>query len=112
MLFSFDIQHHNIFKKKIASFTLIDKIFNKLHEYLRDDILKTSKMGGHGAFLQVDETILNYKCKSHHGRSALNKTDALCIVKVSNSITRTHATIIPNKEAITIIPIVCGKVVN
>ncbi|KCZ80901.1 hypothetical protein H312_01674, partial [Anncaliia algerae PRA339] len=31
---------------------------------------------------------------------------------VSNSITRTYATIIPNKEAITIIPIVCGKVVN
>ncbi|KCZ80226.1 hypothetical protein H312_02376 [Anncaliia algerae PRA339] len=112
ILFSFDIQRHNIFKKKIASFTLIDKIFDKLHEYLRDDILKMSKMGGHGAFVQVDETMLNYKCKSHRGRSALNKTDALCIVEVSNSITKAYATIIPNKEASTIIPIICDKVVN
>ncbi|KCZ80500.1 hypothetical protein H312_02099 [Anncaliia algerae PRA339] len=33
ILFSFDIQRHNIFNKKIAIFSLIGKIFNKIHEY-------------------------------------------------------------------------------
>ncbi|KCZ80501.1 hypothetical protein H312_02100 [Anncaliia algerae PRA339] len=71
-----------------------------------------SKMGGHGAFVQVDETMLNHKCKLHRGLSALNKTDSFCIVEVSNSITWAYATIIPSKEASTIIPINCDKVVN
>jgi hypothetical protein len=38
------------------------------------------KLGGHGHLVNIDETMLNYKCKSHRGRSATNRTDALCIV--------------------------------
>jgi hypothetical protein len=41
------------------------------------------KLCGPVCTVQVDETILNYKCKSHRGRSHENMTDALCIVEVN-----------------------------
>ncbi|KCZ77721.1 hypothetical protein H311_01261, partial [Anncaliia algerae PRA109] len=51
-------------------------------------------------------------CKSHKGRSVLIKSDALCIVEVKNNIVKTFATIIPNKEKNTIIPIICSNVLH
>ena len=48
---------------------------------------------------------MNFKCKSHRGRSPLNRTDALCIVEVDSEghISRAFAKVIPNKKAETII---------
>lgn len=61
--------------------------------------------------MQIDETMLNYKCKSHRGRSSTNKTDALCIAELVNrKITRLFATTIPNKEERTFVPIICKQV--
>ena len=34
-------------------------------------------MGGPGKIVQIDETMLNYKAKSHRGRSPSNKTDSV-----------------------------------
>ncbi|KCZ79109.1 hypothetical protein H312_03508, partial [Anncaliia algerae PRA339] len=62
--------------------------------------------------VQIDETMLNYKCKSHRGRSPQNKTDALCIVEVGNQITRAFATIIENKKSEYIMPIICSQVAS
>ncbi|KAM0678689.1 hypothetical protein BDAP_000799 [Binucleata daphniae] len=53
--------------------------------------------------------MLNYKCKSHKGRSADNKTDTLTIVEIGNGIEMCFAKIIPDKKAITII-IICKNV--
>ena len=64
------------------------------------------KFGGYGNIVQIDETMLNYKCKSHRGRSSSNRTDALCIVEVRHGIKRAYACIIPNKESATLIPII------
>ncbi|KCZ77920.1 hypothetical protein H311_01063, partial [Anncaliia algerae PRA109] len=36
---------------------------------------------GPGSIVQIDETMMNFKCKSHRGRSTLNKTDALVIIE-------------------------------
>ncbi|KAG0442222.1 hypothetical protein DMUE_0436 [Dictyocoela muelleri] len=50
--------------------------------------------------------MLNFKSKSHRGRSALNKSDALCIVEVADKIIRIDGTIIPDKSRNTILPII------
>lgn len=71
-----------------------------------------NKVGGYGKIVQVDETMLNFKCKSHRGRSASNKSDALCIVEYDGHITRAYAELIPNKAANTLLPIICHNVVN
>lgn len=54
--------------------------------------------------------MLNFKCKSHRGRSPGNKTDALCMVEIFNQIERVYAVVIQNKKAETIIPIICNSV--
>ena len=54
--------------------------------------------------------MMNYNCKSHCGRSPTNKSDALCMVECFNGIKKAWATIIPNKKASTIIPIILRKV--
>ncbi|KCZ78086.1 hypothetical protein H311_00892 [Anncaliia algerae PRA109] len=63
------------------------------------------KFRGLGFTVQVNEIMLNFKCKFHRGISANNKSDALCIVEVGSHITRAFATVIPNKEKATILPI-------
>ncbi|KAG0424824.1 hypothetical protein DMUE_6073, partial [Dictyocoela muelleri] len=60
--------------------------------------------------VQIDETMMNYKCKSHRGRSPYNETETLCIVEVGHNITRVFATVIPNKKRKTLIPIIMKNV--
>lgn len=71
-----------------------------------------NKLGGFGKIVQIDETMLNYKCKSHRGRSSENKTDALCIVEVGINIIRVFACTIPDKKSSTLIPIICSQVAS
>ncbi len=70
------------------------------------------KLGGPGTVVQIDEIMLNYKCKSHRGRSATNKTSAICIVEVADSITKVWAEVIVNKKVETIYPIIFQRVVS
>ena len=70
------------------------------------------KLGGIGKIVQADETMLNYKYKSHRGRSLSNKTDALSIVEFKEEITRVFATVIPDRKATTILPIICEQVAS
>ncbi|KCZ82114.1 hypothetical protein H312_00389, partial [Anncaliia algerae PRA339] len=55
--------------------------------------------------------MLNFKFKSHRGRSSTNKTDALCIVEMGQRINRAFIKLITNKKAKTIIPIVCSQII-
>lgn len=91
--------------------TTIKNILRKLNNLIPITNFMNDKLGGIGKIVQVDETMLNFKCKSHRGRSPNNRTDALCIVEVNNGISRAFAQIIPNKEANSIIPIICGQVI-
>ncbi|KAM0685176.1 hypothetical protein COBT_003615 [Conglomerata obtusa] len=54
--------------------------------------------------------MFNYKCKSKRGRSAYNRTDALCIIEYANIITITFATVILDKKSNTLIPNTCSHV--
>ncbi|KCZ80115.1 hypothetical protein H312_02477 [Anncaliia algerae PRA339] len=69
-----------------------------------------NKLGGPGFVVQIDETMLNFKVKSHRGRSPNNRSDSLCIVEVRNGIERAFATLIPNKSQETILPIITRQV--
>ena len=86
--------------------TSIKKIIKKFYLLILEFEVGNNKFGGFGNIVQVDETMLNYKCKSHRGRSPSNRTDALCIVEVRHGIKRAYACIIPNKESSTLIPII------
>jgi hypothetical protein len=55
-------------------------------------------LGGPGLIVQIDETMLNYKCKSLRGRSPENHTDALCIVEVGEKIQKVWIEIILDKK--------------
>ncbi|KCZ78507.1 hypothetical protein H311_00462 [Anncaliia algerae PRA109] len=54
--------------------------------------------------------MLNFRCKSHCGRSPQNRTDALCTIEYDGKITRAFAKVIANKEANTILPIIFSQV--
>ncbi|KCZ78206.1 hypothetical protein H311_00769 [Anncaliia algerae PRA109] len=69
-------------------------------------------MGGPGFIVQIDLTMLNYKCENHRGRSPGNKTDAMCIVEVGNNICRSYATVIENKKAKYLLPIICYQIAS
>ena len=62
--------------------------------------------------VEIDDTMLNYKCKSHRGRSPGNRTDALAIVDFMNQITRAFAFVIQNKMSSTLVPIIMAQVAS
>ncbi|KCZ82279.1 hypothetical protein H312_00302, partial [Anncaliia algerae PRA339] len=78
-------------KLSISKYTL-KKIKDKLFYLMKLDFDKMNKPGGPSTIVQIDETMMNYKYKSHRGRSPLNKTDALCIVEFTDKITKAYAT--------------------
>lgn len=86
------------------------KVLNKFLNLIKINEIDNITLGGEGKLVQIDETALNHGVKSHRGRSATNKTDALCIVEYDFMITRAFACIIPDKKATTMIPIICSKV--
>lgn len=88
----------------------VSKIINHLISKIPNTDFRYNKLGGPGTIIQIDETMLNFKCKSHRGRSPLNRTDSLCIVECRESITRAYACIISDKRASTLIPIILSQV--
>ena len=88
--------------KEEVSSNSINKVLLKLKSLVSVLNFSACKLGGPGYSVQVDETMMNFKCKSHRGRSSTNKTDALCMVEVDQDghITRSFAKVIPNKRPI------------
>ena len=56
--------------------------------------------------------MLNYKCKSHRGRSPANRTDSSTIIELENHITRAFAVVIPDKTAARLVDIIHNQVVE
>ncbi|KCZ81215.1 hypothetical protein H312_01361 [Anncaliia algerae PRA339] len=88
----------------------IEKIIKKIIQNLPETDFSNNILGGPGLIIQVDETMLNYKAKSHRGCSPSSKTDSTWIVEISNSTKRVLAKVMENKKAETIIPIKCSQV--
>jgi hypothetical protein len=60
----------------------VKKIIDKLVSLIKAPNFENSKLGGPGCRVEVDETMLNFKCKSHRGRSPSNKTEAFASWKL------------------------------
>lgn len=86
------------------------KILDKLITYMSEPDFIEDRLGGPGKNVQVDETMMNYKCKSHRGRSPLNRTDSICIIEYERCIVRAFAAVIPDKRQSTIVPIIMRQV--
>ncbi|KAG0441583.1 hypothetical protein DMUE_0937 [Dictyocoela muelleri] len=110
--FSTDVPQHSINKSFGISIRTIKKVKVSFLKRVGRFDFKDDKLGGVNKEVQVDETSLNFKVKSHRGRSATNKTDAICIVELNEKITRAYACVIPNKKASTMIPIICDNVAS
>jgi hypothetical protein len=89
----------SILKTVAISKPLIRKVFKMLIQKMNLSNEMGRKLGGPGTVVQADETMMNFKCKSHRGRSPENKTYALCIVECAPHITRVWAQTIPNKKS-------------
>lgn len=92
--------------------TTVLNVVKKIIRKIPPTDFKNDKLGGGDKIVQIDETMLNFKCKSHRGRSTTNKTDALCIVEYDGEITRVFATTIIDKKARTILPHIKQQVVS
>ena len=71
---------------------------------------QNDKLGSADCHVKIDETMMNFKIKSHRGRAPSNKTDSLCIVECNPNITRVYARVIPDKKASTIVPHIINQV--
>lgn len=103
---------HSILSTVGISKPTLRKLFKTITSKMKFENEQARKLGGPGTVVQIDETMLNFKCKSHRGRSPENRTDALVIVECSPHISRVWAEVIPNKQKETILPIICNHVVN
>lgn len=101
----FSITAYSIICKKT-----ILKIIERIIQRIPAPDFSENKLGGFNRNVQIDETMLNYKCKNHRGRSPTNKTDALCIIEMQGLIIRVFAKMIPNKKAETLITLICQQV--
>jgi hypothetical protein len=68
----------------LSHFT-VKKIIDCLISRIEPPNFINSKLGGPGRRIEIDETMLNFKCKSHRGRSPSNHSDAICIIEVNES---------------------------
>ncbi|KCZ79033.1 hypothetical protein H312_03583, partial [Anncaliia algerae PRA339] len=88
------------------------KIIQKLVERIPSVDFSSNKLVGQNKIIQIDETMLNFKCKSHRGRSLNNRSDSLCIIEFENKITRVFAKVIENLNESTLVPIICSQVAS
>lgn len=106
-------QRFSIFSSSNVSNKTILKIINKIVEYIPETDFSSTKLGGPGHVVQIDETWLNHAIKAHRGRSPENKTLAITIVECLNGkIKRAYAKIIPDRKSKTLIPIICQQVLH
>lgn len=104
-------KRHTIISSTSIAKTTVKNIISDLVGLIPDCDWSENKLGIQGSIVQGDETMGNYKCKSHRGRSPNNRTDFLTLVEVINGhITRGYAKIIPDKSAKTIQPIIQSQV--
>ena len=82
---------------------LVEKIGSKIEADYKDD---QYRMGGATAVVQVDETKLNFNCKSHRGREQREPVWALVIVDTSTVPAFGFAEIVPDRTKTTLFNVI------
>ncbi|KCZ80606.1 hypothetical protein H312_01981 [Anncaliia algerae PRA339] len=91
---------------------MMKNVISKLVEVMREPDFSNNILDAPDNIVQMDETVLNYKCKNHQGRLPHDRIGSLCIVEFKEKIIRSFACVKSNKEAITWIPIITRIVAN
>jgi len=78
-------------------------LLSKISDYYIENPVR---LGGPRVIVQVDETKLNHNVKSHRGRGPIRPAWCLCITDTSSQPATGFATMIPDRTAATIIPII------
>ncbi|KCZ77477.1 hypothetical protein H311_01510, partial [Anncaliia algerae PRA109] len=94
-----DVQITSIMRNLHIKITTVKKVIKKFLALWGPFNFNNNKLGGINKIVQIDETMLNFKCKSHRDRSPHNKTDAFVMVKVEDKIKHVFAVVIPNIRA-------------
>lgn len=106
-LWAHGIQQHEIIRLLSVSRSLLMKFENflsqKLHLYF---ITNPVQLGGVNRICQIDESMLNFKVKSHVGRGPREKIWCFGIVDTTYSPSIGYVCIVPNRTAGTLIPII------
>ncbi len=76
----------------------IFKVMKKIKSLILEPNFTHNKFGGICKFVQIDETMLNYKYKLHHRKSLDNCTDAFVIMEVGIKTTKMFVKIIPGND--------------
>ncbi|KAG0442669.1 hypothetical protein DMUE_0098 [Dictyocoela muelleri] len=79
------------------------KIISLIQQYFRENPIL---LGGQGVVVNVVETMLNHKVKSHRGRSPRTQSWALTILDTSYKPSKGYAQLIEKRDSSTIIPII------
>lgn len=106
---------YSILKTLDISSPTLRKLKKLLRTKMAEENILLPKLGGYGKIVNIDETMLNFKVKSHRGRSPTNRSDAICIAEVdvaTKKVTRMWAEVIPNKESATLLPIIKSHVLE
>ncbi|KAG0439310.1 hypothetical protein DMUE_2518 [Dictyocoela muelleri] len=88
------------------------KIIRKLVEKMPYHDFSENKFRGEVRIVQIDETMLNFKVKSHRGRSPQNRTDELAIIEYDEGIKCVFACTIDAKTEEYIVLIICSQVAS
>ncbi|KCZ79563.1 hypothetical protein H312_03056 [Anncaliia algerae PRA339] len=89
------VQH----KKSVdISKKIVENILNKFVHLIPKVDFSGKKLGGPGFIVKIDETMRNYKTKSHMGRFPAKKSNVLCIVETKEKSTRVFARCINHKN--------------
>lgn len=78
-------------------------IISRISKYFENNPIQ---LGGVGTVVNVDETMINHKVKSHRGRSPRAQTWLLCITDSSFIPSRGFCCIVENRSASCLIPII------
>ena len=97
-----DVDVNRITLTKLRSL-LINKIKN---HFIQNPII----LGGPGIRVHVDETMLNYKVKSHRGRSPREQVWAIGIADTSYTPSKCYFSILPDRTAVTLTNIITSVV--
>lgn len=87
----------------------IRKIINKLVFMMQVKNEEMRKFGGTSIIIQLDETMLNYKCKSYRERSSKNHADILVINEKGGNVRKIYAEV-SRKEGREKVVIKCERV--
>lgn len=107
LYFSQEQKQTTIVENARISLSSVERLSVRIKNTIADLYIRTQvRLGGPGVIVQADETMLNFKAKSHRGRSPRDQIWAITMVDTSFSPARGYVELVPNRTADTLLAII------